>query len=61
LSILEGDAVELLRAVGHEPVFIVLLLLLVVLLLKAFIAVMDRVLRNIILAAACIRVLGNDL
>jgi hypothetical protein len=60
LSILEGDAVELLRAVGHEPVFIVLLLL-VVLLLKTFITVMDRVLRNIIVAAACIRVLWNDL
>jgi hypothetical protein len=60
LSILEGDGVELLRAVGHEPVFIVLLLLLV-LLLKAFITVMDRVLRNIIVAAACIRVLWNDL
>jgi hypothetical protein len=60
LSILEGDAVELLRAVGDEPVFIVLLLL--VLLLKAFITVLDRVLRNIIVtAAACIRVLWNDL
>jgi hypothetical protein len=61
LSILEGDAVQLLRAVGDEPVFIVLLLLLVVVLLKAFITDMDRVLRNIIVTAACIQVVWNDL
>jgi hypothetical protein len=49
----------LLRAVGDEPVFIVLLLLLA--LLRAFITDMDRILRNIILTAACIGVLWNDL
>jgi hypothetical protein len=58
LSLLEADVVQLLRAVGDEPVFILLLLLL---LLKAFITDMDRILGNIILTAACIGVLWNDL
>jgi hypothetical protein len=62
LSLLETDAVQLLRAVGDEPVFIVLVLLLLVLvLLKAFITDMDRVLKNVIVTAACIQVLCNNL